>query len=278
MSLTGKARIAGVFGWPVAHSRSPALHNFWLAEHKIDGAYIPLPVAPEHFERAARALPLLGFAGANVTVPHKQAALALADTVDPLAKRIGAVNTLVIGADGSLAGSNTDAFGFIENLRQAVGFKASRGPAVMLGAGGSARAVAVALLDDGVPELRLVNRSPERAKELAASIGGKITVVNWDERSAALAGAALLVNTTTLGMVGQPPLEIDLTPLPATALVTDLVYAPLVTDLLERAKKRGNITVDGLGMLLHQARPGFAAWFGVMPQVTSALRRFVESA
>ena len=142
MSLTGKARIAGVFGWPVAHSRSPALHNFWLAEHKIDGAYIPLPVAPEHFERAARALPLLGFAGANVTVPHKQAALALADTVDPLAKRIGAVNTLVIGADGSLAGSNTDAFGFIENLRQAVGFKASRGPAVMLGAGGSARAVA----------------------------------------------------------------------------------------------------------------------------------------
>ena len=278
MSLTGKARIAGVFGWPVAHSRSPALHGFWLAQHKIDGAYIPMPVKPEHFEQAVRALPLLGFAGANVTVPHKQAALVLADTVDPLAKRIGAVNTLVVGADGKIAGSNTDVFGFIENLRQAVGFKASRGPAVMLGAGGSARAVAVALLDDGVPELRIVNRSPARATELAAALGGKITVVDWADRSEALAGASLLVNTTTLGMVGQAPLDVDLGPLPATAIVTDLVYAPLRTDLLDRAKSRGNITVDGLGMLLHQARPGFAAWFGTMPAVTPDLRRFVEQA
>jgi shikimate dehydrogenase len=279
MSLTGKTRVAGVLGWPVAHSRSPALHGFWLAHHKIDGVYIPLPVMPEHFERAVRALPLLGFAGANVTVPHKQAALRAADTVDPLAKRIGAVNTLVVGADGSLAGSNTDAFGFIENLRHgAPGFSAARGPAVLLGAGGAARAVAVALLEDGAPELRLVNRSVARARDLAAEIGGPITVVEWNKRADALAGAALLVNTTTLGMVDQPPLEVDLGPLPAAALVTDLVYAPLRTDLLERAARRGNPTVDGLGMLLHQARPGFAAWFGAMPKVTPELRRFVERA
>ncbi len=268
-----------MLGWPVAHSRSPALHGFWLAHHKIDGVYIPLPVMPEHFERAVRALPLLGFAGANVTVPHKQAALRAADTVDPLAKRIGAVNTLVVGADGSLAGSNTDAFGFIENLRHgAPGFSAARGPAVLLGAGGAARAVAVALLEDGAPELRLVNRSVARARDLAAEIGGPITVVEWNKRADALAGAALLVNTTTLGMVDQPPLEVDLGPLPAAALVTDLVYAPLRTDLLERAARRGNPTVDGLGMLLHQARPGFAAWFGAMPKVTPELRRFVERA
>ncbi len=277
MTLSGKARIAGVLGWPVGHSRSPRLHGFWLTQHNIDGAYIPLPVAPQNFERAVRALPLLGFAGANVTVPHKEAAARLADRVEPFARRIGAVNTLVFAADGSIAGSNTDAFGFIENLRQsASGFTARRGPAVVLGAGGSARAAIVALLDDGVPEIRLVNRTRARAQEVAGELAGPITVVDWAERAAALDGAALLVNTTVLGMTGQAPLDIALDALPAAALVTDLVYVPLRTALLERAAARGNPTVDGLGMLLHQARPGFAAWFGVMPEVTPELRRAVE--
>jgi shikimate dehydrogenase len=278
MSLTGKARIAGVLGWPVGHSRSPRLHGFWLAQHKIDGAYIPLPVAPEHFERAVRALPLLGFAGANVTVPHKEAALRLADSVDDVARRIGAANTLVIGGDGKFSATNTDAFGFIENLRQgAPGFIAKRGPAVVLGAGGSARAVVAALVDDGVPEIRLVNRTLERAQHLAMALGGPIKPVAWTERAEALRGAALLVNTTTQGMTGQPPLDLNLDPLPKSALVNDIVYVPMVTDLLARAAARGNPTVDGFGMLLHQARPGFAAWFGVMPKVTPELRAAVEA-
>lgn len=276
--LTGKARIAGVMGWPVGHSRSPRLHGFWLAQHRIDGAYVPLAVPPARFEQAARALAALGFAGANVTLPHKQAALAVADTVELRARRIGAVNTLVVREDGTLAGDNTDGYGFIANLRQgAPDFAPERGAAVVLGAGGSARAVVAALLDAGVPELRLLNRTRARAEELASAVGGNVTVVDWTERSESLAGAALLVNTTTLGMSGQPPLALDLGLLPPGALVTDIVYAPLRTDLLERASRRGNRTVDGLGMLLHQARPGFAAWFGVMPEVTPELRRVMEA-
>ncbi|HEY1722586.1 MAG TPA: shikimate dehydrogenase [Magnetospirillaceae bacterium] len=278
MTLTGKARIAGVLGWPVGHSRSPKLHGFWLAQHRIDGAYIPLPVAPEHFERAVRTLPQLGFAGANVTVPHKEAALRLADTVDDVAKRIGAANTLVFGTDGKISATNTDAFGFIENLRHsASGFVATKGPAVVLGAGGSARAIVAALIDDGAPEIRLVNRTLERAQDLAAHLGGPVKPVAWSERAEALRGAALLVNTTTQGMTGHPPLDLALDALPVTALVNDIVYVPLITDLLARAAARGNPTVDGLGMLLHQARPGFAAWFGVMPQVTLDLRKAVEA-
>ncbi len=278
MTISAKARVAGVIGWPVGHSRSPRLHGFWLAQHKIDGAYIPLPVAPENFERVVRTLPLMGFAGANVTVPHKEAALRLADSIDAVARRIGAVNTLVVGKDGSIAGSNTDAFGFIENLRHgAPGFVARKGPAVVLGGGGAARAVVAALLDDGAPEIRLVNRTRARADEIASSLGGPIRVVDWNERAEALRGAALLVNTTLLGMTGQAPLEIALDALPATALVNDIVYVPLRTPLLERAAARGNPIVDGLGMLLHQARPGFAAWFGVMPEVTPELRRAVEA-
>ena len=278
MSLTGKARIAGVLGWPVGHSRSPKLHGFWLEQHKIDGAYIPLPVAPEHFERAVRALALLGFAGANVTVPHKEAALRLADTVDDVARRIGAANTLTFGADGKISATNTDAFGFIENLRHgAPGFVAKRGPAVVLGAGGSARAVVAALVDDGVPEIRLVNRTLERAQELAKQLGGPVKPVAWSDRVEAQQGVALLVNTTTQGMTGQAPLDLILDALPKSALVNDIVYVPLVTDLLARAAARGNPTVDGLGMLLHQARPGFRNWFGVMPQVTPELRAAVEA-
>jgi shikimate dehydrogenase len=263
-------------GWPVAHSRSPRLHGYWLSRHGIDGAYLPLPVRPERFTAALRALPLLGFAGANVTVPHKEAALAGVDRATPEARRIGAVNTIVIDADGALEGRNTDAFGFIENLHAAVsGWRAARGPAVILGAGGSARAVACALVEDGAPEIRLINRTAGRAERLAADIGGPFRIYGWGERATALADAALLVNTSTLGMAGQPPLELDLAPLPPAAVVNDIVYTPLETPLLAAARRRGNSVVDGLGMLLHQARPGFAAWFGVEPEVTAELRRFV---
>lgn len=301
MILSGKAKLAGVLGWPVGHSRSPRLHGFWLQQHGIDGAYLPLAVKPEDFEAVIRALPRMGFKGANVTVPHKEAALRFIrteygeDHLDSVARRIGAVNTLVVRDDGSIEGRNTDAFGFIENLRQGCpGFSASRGPAVVLGAGGAARAVLAAIIDEGCRDIRIVNRTVEKAGILkdifkiednravsnTASYPGKvddceITVYDFDDYGVALDGAALLVNTTSLGMTGQPPLEISLDLLPTDALVTDIVYAPLMTDLLRAAQSRGNPIVDGLGMLLHQARPGFEAWFGVMPDVTDELRTFV---
>lgn len=271
-ALSGKARKAGVLGWPVAHSRSPRLHGWWLAKHGIDGAYLPLPVRPERFETAVRALADLGFAGANVTLPHKEAAYALCDVVDQVAKRAGSVNTLVFDADGRIHGTSTDGYGFLESIReQAPGWHAADGPAVILGAGGAVRAVAAALLDAGCPRLILVNRTPARAEALARDLGGPVEVAT----KAPLADAALLVNGTSLGMQGEPPLEIDLAPLPATAVVADMVYVPLETPLLAAARARGLRGVDGLGMLLHQARPGFLAWFGVEPQVDQALRDYV---
>lgn len=276
MNISGKAKLAGVMGWPVGHSRSPRLHNYWLEQLGIDGAYVPLAVAPENFEQVLRALPLMGFAGINVTVPHKEAALHLVDDVEPVARRIGAVNTVVVRGDGSLEGRNTDAFGFLENLfRGAPQWNVASGPAVVLGAGGAARAVCAALVDAGIPEIRLVNRSIARAEQVALDVGGPIQVCPWAACTRAMTGCTLLVNTTTLGMTGQPPLEIDLTPLPVSAVVNDIVYAPLVTDLLAAAAARGNPVVDGLGMLLWQAVPGFATWFGTLPEVTPALREFV---
>lgn len=276
MVLTGKAKVAGVMGWPVGHSRSPRLHGFWLQQHGIDGAYVPLAVPPDRVEQAIRALPALGFRGCNVTVPHKEAALRAVDRLDPAARRIGAVNTIVVLPDGSLEGRNTDGYGFVENLAEGrPGWRADAGPAVVLGAGGAARAILVALLDAGVPEIVLANRTLARAEELAADIGGPLRAVPWENRTRALADAALLVNTTTQGMSGQPPLDLDLSGLPPAAIVTDIVYTPLTTPLLADAAARGNPTVDGIGMLLHQARPGFHAWFGLDPQVTPALRRFV---
>jgi len=271
---------AGVMGWPVDHSLSPKVHGFWLREYGLKGEYIRIPVAPEDFLAKLRALKTDGFAGCNVTVPHKEAALAGVDEVDPQALRIGAVNTIKVREDGSLFGFNTDGFGFLENLSQGyAGFDASRGPAVVLGAGGAARAVVVSLLDAGAPEVRLINRTRERAEHLARELKNlglkNITVGDWDERDNLLSEAALLVNTTTLGMQGQRPLDLNLDALPLEALVNDIVYVPLDTDLLRRAKARGNPAVDGLGMLLHQARPGFEAWFGRLPDVSEALRSSV---
>jgi shikimate dehydrogenase len=274
---TGKTRLAGILGWPVAHSRSPRLHGFWLARHGIDGAYVPLPVEPANFATAIRALAALGFRGANVTLPHKEAAFAACDIVEDQARRIGAVNTLVFHEDGRIEGWNTDGWGFIESLReQAPAFRPEAGPAVILGAGGGARAVAHALLSAGCTALTLVNRSPARAEALARELsnhGAAIEVA----ATPPLENAALLVNTTSQGMQGQPPLQIDLAPLPATAVVADIVYVPLETPLLAAARARGLAAVDGLGMLLHQGRRGFQAWFGEMPVVDAELRAFVAS-
>ena len=282
MTLTGKAKLAGVMGWPVGHSRSPQLHGHWLARYGIDGAYVPLPVRPENLAEALAALPKLGFAGVNLTVPHKEAALTMMAEIEPLARRIGAVNTVIVRPDGTLLGRNTDAYGVRMCLDEgAPQWRRGSGPAVVLGAGGAARAVVAALLDTsgkdagGVSELRLVNRSRTRAEALAAAFGGNIRVYGFDEVAPALAGATLLVNATTLGMTGQPPLALALAPLDQAASVLDLVYAPLETELLRAARARGLTAVDGLGMLLHQARPGFAAWFGVDPEVTPELRAAV---
>ncbi len=275
MSFGGRTILAGVMGWPVAHSRSPRLHGYWLRHYRIDGAYLPLAVSPADLGAALEGLAALGFAGANLTVPHKQAALAALATIDPLARRIGAVNTVVVAADGALHGTNTDCYGFTENLsRGAPGWARDR-PAVVIGAGGAARAICVALLEAGVPSLRLANRTSGRAAALASDLQGPIAAVPWAERSDALDRAGLLVNTTTLGMAGAPALDLDLSPLPGDAVVCDIVYTPLVTPLLAAAAARGQATVDGLGMLLHQARPGFAAWFGRDPEVTAPLRDFV---
>lgn len=273
--LSGKSKIAGVLGWPVSHSRSPRLHGYWLREHGIDGAYIPLPVKPEDFSAAVRALPKLGFQGANVTIPHKEAAAALVDRLDPFAQRVGAVNTIVVAIDGTLEGYNSDGFGFVENLRhQSSGQALSTGTAVVLGAGGAAAAVVAALLDAGFAKVRLVNRTRAKAEALAARLGGAIECCDWGGKKN-FEGAALLVNTTSLGMQGAPPLDLDLVALPKTAWVSDIVYQPLETDLLRAVTKRGNPTVDGIGMLLHQGRLGFARWYGIDPEVTLALRDFV---
>lgn len=264
-------------GWPIAHSRSPQLHGHWLERYGIDGAYVPLAVPPDGLEAALRALPQLGFRGCNVTIPHKVAAAALLDTLEPVAARIGAVNTIAISSDGRLTGTNTDGFGFLENLKQgAPGWRAEAGPVLVIGAGGAARAVVTALLGAGVPEIRLANRTAEKAQEMAVSLEkSRIMPVPWNDRTDAMAGATLVVNTTSLGMTGQPALDLSLAELPPGAVVTDLVYTPLTTPLLSAASVLGNVVVDGLGMLLHQARPGFAAWFGVEPTVDEALRQAV---
>ncbi|HEY1258173.1 MAG TPA: shikimate dehydrogenase [Stellaceae bacterium] len=276
MTITGETRLAGIMGWPVAHSRSPVLHGYWLAETGVNGAYVPLPVHPDQVEQALRALPVLGFRGCNLTLPHKRAALAVADRVEPLARRIGAANTIVVGADGTLEARNTDAYGFREHLRETVPeWDPEAGPAVVLGAGGSARAVVAALADAGVAEIRLVNRTLGRAEDLADDLSApqtQISVYSWAEQDSALRDAGLLVNTTSLGMSGEPPLIVDFASLPLAAPVVDIVYVPLETAFLAAARRRGHRVVDGLGMLLHQGRPGFEAWFGAPVRVSSGLR------
>ncbi len=274
--ISGKASLAGVAGWPITHSRSPRLHNFWLHRYEIDGAYVPLAIKPNSFETAVRALPKLGFSGCNVTLPHKEAALRICDRVDPMASRIGAVNTIVVAEDGSLEGSCTDGFGFLQALKEGVPeLDLSAASALLVGAGGSAKAIAVALLDAGVAEIIILTRTRTRAEKLSASLDGAVKVGDWNQRSEELGAAQLLINSTTQGMQGQPALDLALDALPRNAVVMDAVYTPLLTPLLAAAQKRGNQIVDGLGMLLHQARPGFAAWFGQQPVVDQDVRDHV---
>ncbi len=264
---------AGVMGWPVEHSLSPRLHGYWLERAHIKGSYLPLAVVPNDLSNALKSLKENGYRGVNLTVPHKEAAMAIVDDIDDIARRVGAINTVVVCEDGSLEGRNTDAYGFSQNLLSAQ-FQHQDRPAVILGAGGAARAAIVALMDLGVPEIRILNRTEDKAQNLAREFGSRLSAYALSNVDA-LKDASLLVNATSLGLKGQPPLEIFLGTLPVGALVTDMVYAPLMTDLLKRAAARGNKVVDGLGMLLHQARPAFKAFYGVDPEVTPSLRSYV---
>lgn len=271
-------RKAGVIGWPIEHTKSPLLHGYWLDQLQIDGAYTKVAARPEDFEATVRGLVADGWRGANVTIPHKEAALALADDVTDTARAVGAANTLIF-EDGRIIADNTDGFGFTENLSDRAGAKwRAAEPATIFGAGGASRAIIHALIRAGAPEIRLTNRTRSRAETLAGVFGPKVTVIDWSDQSAALVDAGLIVNTTSLGMTGQPPLEIDFTKAPPDAVATDIVYTPLETPFLKGAANAGLATVDGLGMLIHQGRPGFEAWFGKAPTADETLRRLLLAA
>lgn len=280
--ISGAARLAGVLGWPVTHSISPALHNFWMARYGVDGAYVPLAVRPEDLELSLSGLRRAGFLGFNVTIPHKTAIAKLVDELDDDARSMGSVNTVLIGPDGSAKGYSTDGQGFLQNLyEQAVGWSAVGKRVLLLGAGGAARAIAFALINAGIADLRICNRSTGRAESLVdtcLSQLGSTSIVDWQDRSAAVSGADLVVNTTSLGMVGQPELGMDLSETTSGTVIADIVYAPLETELLRQAREHGLKSVDGLGMLIHQAIPGFAHWGGVRPTVDEELREFAKLA
>ncbi|WP_306151197.1 shikimate dehydrogenase [Roseovarius sp. MMSF_3281] len=265
--------LAGVIGSPIAHSKSPQLHGHWLKTYGLRGHYIPMDVSTDNLGQVLDALPKMGFVGVNITVPHKEKVMEFADLVTDRATLIGAANTLTFQKDGKLRADNTDGYGFFENLRQnAPNWNVKAGPAAVLGAGGAARAVIASLLDAGVPQILLSNRTRVRAEALQSEFGKRIEVVEWVQAGNMLEEATTVVNTTFLGMLGKPPLRVPLDGLRKDAVVTDLVYAPLKTHLLAEAEKMGCTTVDGLGMLLHQAVPAFERWFGVRPEVDSATR------
>ncbi len=265
-----------VIGHPIAHSKSPLIHNHWIKQHGLQGEYKAVDIAPENLKSGIQALINEGYTGFNVTVPHKIAIMDLCDALSDIAQKIGAVNTVTV-RDGKLHGTNTDAYGFIQNIKENVqdGWRFDGGKALVLGAGGAANAIVYALIEEGVPEIILTNRTREKAEELRALAPEQITVIDWDERSAACANTGLIVNTTALGMSGKPPLEIDISAAHKSTLVTDIVYAPLYTDLLKQAQENGMQVITGIGMLLHQARPGFEKWNGVMPHVDKELEDLV---
>ena len=271
-----KIPLAGVIGYPVAHTRSPRLHRHWLRRYGIPGDYVPLHVHEDDLAQVIRTLPKMGFVGANVTIPHKVAVLEIADQLSDRAILIGAANTLIFREDGKIHADNTDGYGFLSSLRQgAPGWQAADGPAAVLGAGGAARAVISALLDAGVPEIALANRTRTKAEALRSEFGRRVRVVDWVQAGNMLEDVALMVNTTSLGMEGQPELRVPLDGLRSGTIVTDIVYSPLRTRLLQEAEAAGCVTVDGLGMLLHQAVPGFERWFGLRPEVDEACRAAV---
>lgn len=269
--------LIGVMGWPVMHSRSPLMHNYWFSQTGLPGKYVFLPLEPHRLPAALRSLHALNFAGANLTIPHKLQAMEIVDEVDPVARKIGAISCVVVRDDGSLWGTNNDWLGFLGNLKQSVPeWRGEAGPATVIGAGGGSRAICHALLSEGTPAVRLVNRTRAKAERLAADIGGPIEVIGWDARHDALDGAATVVNTTSLGMVGQPPLDLRLDALGAEAVVADIVYTPLETRFVKAAQARGNRAVGGLGMLIHQGPPAWKLWFGLEPKVTDELRSMME--
>ncbi len=271
--------LAGVIGSPVAHSRSPALHGFWLKKYGIRGHYIPMDIAEGDLEIVLRALPKAGFVGCNVTIPHKEAVLAFADVISDRAALIGAANTLIFRADGKIHADNTDGYGFIANLREAApNWKPAEAPAAVIGAGGAARAIVASLLEMGCPEIRLSNRTRARAETLRAEFGARVVVYDWVQAGNMLEDALTVVNTSSLGMAGKAEFRVPLDALNPRAVVTDLVYTPLKTKLLAEAEAMGCTVVDGLGMLLHQAVPGFERWFGHRPEVTADLRAAVLGA
>jgi len=269
--------LAGVMGHPVAHSRSPVIHNHWIAHYNLRGSYVLLPVEPTNLQDALKGLRALGFAGCNVTIPHKVEAMKAMDWVHPVAKQMGAINTIVVQPDGALHGFNNDGFGYIQSIRDAKSnWQANAGPITVLGAGGAARAIVLSLINEGANEIRLINRTKSKAEDLATEFGSVVKVIDWSERHSALSGVSMLVNTTNQGMHGQPNLDLHLDDLPTSALVSDAIYIPLETPLLESARMRGNATVNGLGMLLNQARPAFQAWFGVLPEITPDLHEAIS--
>lgn len=271
-----KIPLAGVIGFPIAHSKSPILHGHWLKRYGIQGHYIPMEVSSGNLAHVLNNLPKMGFVGVNVTIPHKEAVLEIADVISDKASVIGAANTLTFQSDGKLYADNTDGYGFVANLKQsAPTWQASTGPAMVLGAGGAARAIISAMLQEGAPEVIIANRTRPRAEALKAHFGGKVSVVDWTQATTRLNEVSTLINTTSLGMVGKEELRLSLANLPRTSLVTDIVYTPLETPLLREAAEMGCQSVDGVGMLLHQATPGFERWFGYAPQVDDALRNAV---
>lgn len=278
MERPARFLMAAVMGWPVMHSRSPLLHGYWFERYGLKGAYVPLLIEPGKLEAALRSLHPLGFAGCNLTIPHKQDALAIVDEIDPVARAIGAISCVVVRADGSLFGTNNDCYGFIENIREAAPqWRADAGPVAVIGAGGGARAVVYGLLREGVRELRLINRSRERAECIAREFGGPISVVDWSDRARALADCSMVVNATSQGMQGMDALDMSLEHMPAGALAADIIYIPRETPFLAAARARGHRTVNGLGMLLHQGRPAWQAWFGHTVEVTPELRALIDA-
>ena len=277
MKHTDQFLLAGVIGFPIMHSRSTLMHNYWLEKNQLVGRYVPLAIHPKHLEGALRGLHPLGFSGCNVTIPHKQTCMPFLDELSPAAKAMGAVSCIHARADGSLYGTNNDAFGFIRNLKASnPNWRADADPITVIGAGGGSRAICYGLIQEGAKEIRLVNRNLERAQALASSLGPQIKPLPWSQLNESLSGAKTLVNTTSLGMVGQPALEIDLSDLDQSALVTDIIYIPLETDLLKAAKAKGHPVTNGLGMLMHQGPLAWKLWFGIEPEVTDELRVLLE--
>lgn len=267
---------AGVIGNPIHHSKSPIIHNYWLKKYGIQACYDAFEVQSDNLKSFITDLKKQGFSGVNVTVPHKVAVMNLMDELSDAAQKAGAVNTVIVRQDGTLLGHNTDGFGFLANIEEKKpDFDVKKKSAVVLGTGGAARGICAALILAGVPEIRLVYRTKEKAEDIASSVGGNFKLVEWNKKETVLKDSGLLANATTLGMKGFDALDIDLAGLDSSAVVADLVYSPLQTELLKQAEKKGHVIADGLGMLLHQARPAFQAWFGIMPEITPELRELV---